>query len=381
MFDEIIKLRKELHQNPELSGHEAKTANRIKSFLGIYPPSEIIENLGGHGFATTYQFSRNGPTIAFRCELDALPIDEENQFIHRSKTKGVSHKCGHDGHMAIIAGLLFWIKKQSFKTGKIVLLFQSAEETGQGAFQMLNDDRFTQLNIDYIFALHNIPGEKMHSILVMDYGFSAEVQSFSVRLEGKESHASEPEYGINPATGIAEIITAIAELNRSDPQSPDFAVLTPVYINMGQKAYGISSANGELHYTIRTWSSEKMAALKSAVKQRVEKICAFNTLKHKFEWFEYFPAARNNEACNEVVKKAAESNQLKIIDRPYPFKFGEDFGWFSKNYKTSMFGLGAGIDTPALHNATYDFPDVIIETGIDMFKAIITLILQNNNKL
>ena len=145
MINEIIKLRRELHQNPELSGLESKTANHIRSFFDLHHPTEIIENLGGQGLAAIYEFSTNGPTIALRCELDALPIDEVNQFIHKSKTKGVSHKCGHDGHMAILAGLIFWIKKQSFEIGKVVLLFQSAEETGQGAFQMLNDERFSQV--------------------------------------------------------------------------------------------------------------------------------------------------------------------------------------------------------------------------------------------
>lgn len=372
MITEIIKLRKELHRNPELSGFESKTAARIKSFIKAHHPAEIIENLGGHGFAVIFEFSSKGPTIAFRCELDALPIEEENEFAHKSQTKAVSHKCGHDGHMAIVTGLLLWLKKQNFENGRVVLLFLAAEETGKGAIQMLNDPRFTNMNIDYIFALHNIPGEPMQSIIVMDYGFSAEVQSFSIKLEGKESHASEPENGINPTRAIAQIIIEINRLCVVDPQDSAFVSFTPIYINMGQKAYGISPADGELHYTVRTWDSDKMNSLKLELERTVKRICRAYYLKFKIEWFEHFPAAKNNDTCNKIVMDAAQYNNLTIIERPYPFKFGEDFGWFSQEFKTSMFGLGAGLETPALHNTDYDFPDELIETGVTLFKTIIT---------
>ena len=219
---EILKLRKELHQNPELSGKEFNTTQRIKKFIEKHNPTNFIENVGGNGFIAVYKFSETGKTITIRCELDALPIEEENGFDYKSNTKGVSHKCGHDGHMAIVAGLIFWIKKQSFKTGKIVLLFQPAEETGKGAFNVMNDDRFRNLNSDYIFALHNIPGESLNNILTMENGFSAEVQSFALCVKGKEAHAAEPENGINPAYGISNIISALSVLNITKPTNDSF---------------------------------------------------------------------------------------------------------------------------------------------------------------
>ena len=117
---EILKLRKELHQNPELSGNEINTAKRIKEFILTHNPTKIIENVGGNGLLAIFEFSKKGPTITIRCELDALPIVESNTFSHKSLIEGVSHKCGHDGHMAIVAGLALWIKNQKFKTGKIV---------------------------------------------------------------------------------------------------------------------------------------------------------------------------------------------------------------------------------------------------------------------
>ena len=372
----LLNLRKELHKNPELSSFEFETSNRIRKFVEKHNPSSIIENVGETGLAVIYKYKKKGKSITIRCELDALPIQEDNQFSHQSKTEGVSHKCGHDGHMAIVSGLIFWIKNQSFESGKIILLFQPAEETGKGAYQVIKDKKFKELQTDYYFALHNIPKEPLHSIILIEKGFSAEVQSLIIKVKGKESHAAEPENGINPAVGISDIIRIMSELSVNYPEDENFTVLTPVHINMGQKSYGISPAKGELHYTLRTWSNEKMLILKTQIEAVLKKTCHIHKLEYEVEWLEYFPASNNNITCNNYIEKAAQENKFKIIKRPYPFKFGEDFGWFSKKHKTAMFGLGAGINTPALHNADYDFPDEIIETGISMFKSIISNIMK-----
>jgi len=377
MNPEIINLRKELHQHPELSGFEFETAKRIQNFIEKHHPTEILENLGGTGIAAIYKFGKKGPSITIRCELDALPIQEENQFEYHSKNKGVSHKCGHDGHMAIVSGLIFWLKKQSLESGEVILLFQPAEENGEGAYRVLQDERFKNLEIDYIFALHNIPKEPLHSILLMEKGFSAEVQSFIVKVNGKESHAAEPENGVNPALGLSKMITAFSKLEIAKPEDENFALLTPVHINMGQKAYGISPATGELHYTLRTWSGANMTILKTQIKTIIQEISEHHELAYEIEWLEYFPAAANDKQSNAYVTQAAKENIFQIIERPYPFKFGEDFGWYSRKCKTAMFGLGAGLDTPALHNADYDFPDELLETGIQMFQSIIANILKD----
>ena len=376
MTSKLIQLRKELHQHPELSGLEVNTAQRIQSFIQEYHPTKIVQNLGGQGFAAVYEFSADGPTVAIRCELDALPIEEENDFEHKSTVEGVSHKCGHDGHMTMVTGLIFWLIEQNFQRGKVVLLFQAAEETGKGAYEMLQDPRFSQLEIDYLFALHNIPGEAMHSVIVMKDGFSAEVQSFSMHLTGKESHAAEPEQGINPAVAVSEIIAALDALNVTDPHNKHFAVLTPVYMNLGQKAYGVSPANGELHYTIRTWSTEVMEQLQANIEHQVATICTQKGLTSQLNWFEHFPASKNDVTCNNYIRNAAKTNGFFLTERPYPFKFGEDFGWFSKHCKTAMFGLGSGLQTPNLHNAAYDFPDELIPTGVKMFRSAIASILE-----
>jgi len=373
---EIIKLRQELHSKPELSNFEYETSKIIKEFIGKHNPTEIIEGIGGTGIAAVYEFSKKGKTVTIRCELDALPIQEENQMHYRSINPKVSHKCGHDGHMAIVSSLVYWLKKEELKRGRVILLFQPAEETGEGAARMLQDEKFKQLKTDYVFALHNIPKEPLNSIIVMESGFSAEVLSVAIQLKGKESHASEPENGTNPALCISQIISSISKLNITNPNDKSFALLTPIHINLGQKSYGISPDKGELHYTMRTWNREKMQELKLEVTKILEEASKEHGLKSKLDWLEYFPASKNDTESNSYVKLAAKENKFKLIERPNPFKFGEDFGWFSRTYKTAMFGLGAGLSSPALHNADYDFPDEIIDTGFLMFKSIILNILK-----
>lgn len=375
MKTNIQTLRHLLHQHPELSGQEEQTAARIKAYLQDHAPTRLITNLGGHGVAALFEFSPAGPTVMIRCELDALPIPEQNTFEHRSLLAGVAHKCGHDGHMAIVAGLAPWIQEQAFEQGRIILLFQPAEETGQGAAAVLADERWPDLTIDYAFALHNIPGEALHSVLLMEPGFSAEVQSFAIKLTGQTAHAAEPENGNNPAVAIAQLVLALEALNEADTSRVNFRLLTPVYLKMGEQSYGVSPGIGALHYTIRTWTEEGMDALVAEIEAIVERICGSEKIHFELDWFEHFPASANESGANAIVAAATQSLGLELKQMPHPFKFGEDFGWFSRKYPAAMFGLGAGLNTPALHHADYDFPDELLPTGMALFRAIIRQIL------
>ncbi|AXT20276.1 amidohydrolase [Flavobacteriaceae bacterium AU392] len=375
MLEKVKALRRELHTYPELSGQEVETARRIREFIKTHHDTKIIEELGGTGVAAIYEYEEQGPTVMIRCELDALPIAEPNAFNYKSTSEGVSHKCGHDGHMAMVAGLIFWLRTQTNLKGKVILLFQPAEETGRGAEAVLKDPRFSKLQPDYIFALHNIPGAPMHQIIPIQNNFSPAVQSIAIYLNGKVSHACEPERGINPALAISKIVTAFEDLNIRDPKDEDFTLFTPVYITMGEVAYGISAGTGEVHYTFRTWKEDRMTELKTKINQILENVSISEGITCTIDWFDYFPASINNNFCNEIVIKSAKQNGFYIQENAQPFKFGEDFGWFSQDHQVAMFGLGSGIDTPALHHADYDFPEELLETGMQMFKGIIKELL------
>ena len=268
--------------------------------------------------------------------------------------------------MAIVAGLAPWLSQCGFGAGTVILLFQPAEETGIGAEAVVNDPHFAQLRPDYVFALHNVPGFPMHQLLWQHEQFSATVQSMAISPFGKESHAAEPESGVNPARAIAELIQSFNQFAHSDKTSPDFALITPVHVLMGQKQYGISAGYGELHLTLRTRGAGRMTEIMTAMSECLAIIGDLHGLHCETEWFDYFPATMNDSYCNKVLMRAALDAGLPVSEQSTPFKYGEDFGWFTRWYPGTMFGLGAGERTPALHNSDYDFPDELITTGVSL---------------
>lgn len=356
------------------------TARRVIDFIAAFSPDEILQNIGGHGFCATYVFAGNGPEIAIRCELDALPIDEVNQVAYASVTSGVSHKCGHDGHMAIVAGLAAWLSTRPLLAGKVRLLFQPSEENGQGAQALLADPRMVDFSPDYIFALHNLPGYPRHEILVVGQQFNATVLSLAIYFEGVVTHAAQPEKGRNPSLAVSEASIAIQKLVKPDPAERDYALVTPVYTRIGSPDYGISAGEGEVHFTLRAWTEERMGLLLDSIDKIISAVSDKYRLSYRTQQFDYFPTVINDEQCNQLIIAAARKLDYSVTVLEKPMRFGEDFGFFTQKGKGAMFGLGAGMQAPPLHDQAYDFPDAILETGISMFKEIISQLLGSSQR-
>lgn len=375
-MNDIQELRKHLHQNPELSGLEVETAKTITHFLKRYSPDRLLQNLGnGTGVIAIYEPQNEVKrTILFRCELDALPIQEINDFEHRSMIDEVSHKCGHDGHMTIICALAKKLHAQRMKNTRVLLLFQPAEENGEGAVAIFNDDRFKQLNPDYVFALHNIPGAEMHDIIVKDHTFTCAVNSIIIKLHGKTAHAGEPFNGDNPAVAISEIIQKFQQKMQPDHTRSNYTIMTPIYVNMGTKDYGISAGFGDVHYTFRRTENSSMKDLEQELENIATQIAAKYNLKPEITWTQRFSANENDPQTVDFIRGAAKSLNYNLVEKEFPFNWGEDFGIFTEHYKGAMFGLGSGLNTPALHNPDYDFPDEIAPTGAEIFYKISQLI-------
>ena len=240
-YQQLIHLRRHLHTYPEVSGQEYKTAQFVAARLRKYQPTILLEQVGGTGIIAIFDSGKEGKTLLFRAELDALPIQEVNDFAHRSVYPTISHKCGHDGHTTILLGLAQYIAKQPIQNGQVILLFQPAEEDGTGAEKMLADPKFKGIQPDYVFAFHNLPGYPLHQIVWKKGSFTAAVKSIIIELIGKTAHAAEPEKGINPTLAITEILAKTNALSNNQPDRQDFALITPVHIEMGSIAYGVSA--------------------------------------------------------------------------------------------------------------------------------------------
>jgi amidohydrolase len=371
-IEEFIQHRKYLHQYPELSGKEKLTSEYIKDYIKKKCPISTIANVASNGVLVTFQSKKKGKHILFRCELDALPILELNKFDYKSKENGVAHLCGHDGHMTIMLAVATYFQENELEKGKLSLLFQPAEENGEGAKSVLDDLVFKTLcKPDFVFALHNVPGFDLHSIIIKPENFTPSVVSIKIKLIGKTSHAAEPEKGINPSLAVSEILIKAKDLQVTNQKSSSFGIITPIFIKVGSESFGISAGLGEIGFTLRTFTNFRMRDLKERLLEVVLAVSHAHKLTYKVEWLEEFSSIKNNKECVQIIQEAAQKNIFPFAIKTEPFKWGEDFGLFTEKYKGAMFAIGAGIDKPALHNPDYDFPDELIQTGRDMFVQIV----------
>lgn len=368
--DELSVLRHELHRFPETAGNEYATVERLKKYFHPLHPDKIIEGIGGAGIAFVYTGKEKGPSVLFRAELDALPMEENTSLNYRSQQSGAAHKCGHDGHMTILAGLGNFLQQQPPVKGEIILLFQPAEETGQGAKSMLADPRWKPLNPDYVFALHNLPGFPVGEIIMREGNFSSASVGFEIFLKGKTSHAAEPEKGNNPSEAIADIIRDFHHKLQSPQYYEDFILATIVHVSIGEKAFGTSAGSAVFRATLRASQQEDFDLLKRNALAVAMQCASKHQLGIETNWVEEFPVTANNAQANKFILKAAHKNALNVHHISEPFRWSEDFGWFLQAYPGALFGLGAGENAAPLHHPEYDFNDEILGTGIDIFKEI-----------
>lgn len=379
-IDEIIELRHDLHTLAEISGEEKRTAQRIQSFLKTTDPDELITNVGGTGIIVRYCGEEPGPKILIRCELDALPIPEENDFGYLSKDKGTGHKCGHDGHMAIVCGLaqLLSESNESLLHGEIILLFQPAEETGEGAKRILEDHKFKKIHPDRVFALHNLPGYPKNQVVIKKNSFAAASIGLILRLKGKTSHSAHPEEGRSPALALSQLIQNISSLTQFNVPLDRSAKATVIHARLGEIAFGTSPGEAEVMATLRSYDQETLEILKEKAVSNAEGISQTYGLELETEWIESFQLTENDPESVDVISEAAKNLGLDVLEKKEPFNWSEDFGRFTQAFKGAMFGLGAGKDHPGLHASDYDFPDELLETGVRMFAGIVDQLAMNN---
>ncbi|MEZ4650509.1 MAG: amidohydrolase [Candidatus Eisenbacteria bacterium] len=371
-------LRRELHRYPDLSNQEGATAARLRQYLEPYGPDRIATGIGGSGMMAVFGGESPGPRIAFRAELDALPIEESLPLDHGSVTKGVSHKCGHDGHMAIVAGLAPHLAERRPLRGEVILLFQPAEETGEGAARIVAAPVFQDLAPDRIYALHNLPGFELGTVVVRDGVFASGSLGLIVRLHGVTSHAGEPERGVSPARAAAAIIEFIASSNdRTEPSTrPESGAVpgtlaTVIHVRVGEPAFGVTPGYGEVMATLRSPDPRALARLTEEIEAFARETGVAHGLRVEVERTEEFRATVNDVGCVEVVRSASRTLGMNVMVPDLPFRWSEDFGRFTEVGAGVLFGLGSGADQPALHRPEYDFPDDLLEPATRLFLEIV----------
>lgn len=370
---DLTAFRRVLHQHPEVSGDEAATAARIAAALAPLNPGKILTGLGGHGVAAVWAGATLGPTILFRAELDALPIEELSTAAHRSTIPGKGHLCGHDGHSTILLGLARLLSRTPPATGRVILMFQPAEEDGSGAAAVTADPRYPALAPDYAFAVHNMPGIPFGQVYLAAGPFACASQGLKITLTGKTAHASLPHTGTSPAAALATLIPALHRLGPGGADlHPEFRLITITHARLGAPAFGIAPGEAELWATLRTPADAPMAALRDAAMSLATATARDHGLEISFTHHDDFAATINDPDATRVLADALDALQIPHTPGTLPMRASEDFGRFGMPpTRLAMLLLGSG-PGPALHNPDYDFNDALIPLGTRIFHRVLT---------
>ena len=373
LIDSLVSLRRSIHMEPELAGKEFLTVKKINDFVRSYNPDKTIQEIGKSGIAYIYRGIKAGPTVLIRADIDALPIHEISDLKYNSLHKGVSHKCGHDGHAAILCGVASQLYANKPLKGKVVLLFQPAEETGQGAQMVLDDSRFNEIIPDYVFSFHNLPGYPLGSVIIKNDVFSMASRGIHIILNGKSSHASEPEKGKSPIVAFSKIIERL-EMIPMEMTVPG-SMITICHAKLGEPSFGVSPGFAEIQATIRSKNDADMVLISEKVISFIKEVSTNFKLNLEYSWKEEYPATISSDECVEYIRKAANNIQLETVFISKPFRWSEDFSHFTAKYNGAFFGLGAGENTAALHHPDYDFPDKLIKTGIELYMSLLNQLI------
>ena len=364
------EIRHRLHQIAEPSNEEILTSAYIRQQLEQFQPTRIISFPKGHHLLAEYDFGGSGKTVLLRADMDAVRVHETLNLPYKSENEGVSHKCGHDGHSTIMLRVAEMLHQQPLTKGKLLLLFQGAEETGEGAKQILDSGILDAYSIDCAYALHNIPAEPVGTIICRPGSFTCSVISCDIVLTGKTAHAAEPWNAVSPFAAAQRLTDFVLSLNQRDVHRDDFCVATLIEFRVGSQAYGVAAGDGVLRFTIRTREDAHLQQIISEIESKAKAEAAAENLQCEIRWLEYFAASNNAENAVKAIKECADQLHLTYQEKPIPFFWGEDFGLFTQHYPGALFGLGSGTAQPPLHHPDFDFPDGIVEAGARMFYAL-----------
>jgi|TARA_R110000850_G_scaffold3421_1_gene16385 amidohydrolase len=370
---ELTEFRRALHRRPEVSGEEVETAKTIVAAVKLMRPTGILTGLGGHGVAAIFDSGKDGPTVLFRAELDALPIEERNDVIAwPSETRGKSHVCGHDGHMTILLALGRMISRQPVAQGRVILMFQPAEEDGSGAKAVVADPAFAEIKPDWAFAIHNEPGSPFGFVSTRVGLMNCASLGLKVRLSGKTAHAADPQDGVSPALAVAKLIPALDNLGHGEggPRNDAFRLVTITHAKIGEPTFGIAPGEAEVFATLRAAGDAGVESLETAARNLATSVADEYGLGVAFEVHDHFAASVNDADAYDIATKAMEAIGVPHGQESVPMRASEDFGVFGWGAKAAMLCLGPGEDHAALHNPDYDFPDDLIPIGSAIFERI-----------
>ena len=367
--NEITKWRHYFHENPEIAYDEKNTAKKVVELLESFKVDKIETGFGQTGVVATIE---NGSckSVGLRADMDALPITEENiNTKHCSKIKGKMHACGHDGHTAMLLGAAKYLSETRNFKGKVVLIFQPAEEGYAGAKAMIKDGLLSKYPIDAIYGMHNMPGLEKGIIAVEEGPRLAAADNFVVKITGKGSHAAMPSNSIDPILCTSSLIQNLQSIVSRNVNPKETLVITVATFNSG-KANNVIPDEATISGTIRYYNKQVGSLAKERFNTIVTNTCKLFGAKAEINIKTGYPPTINHQANSkfafEVAKKVVG---MKASPQQSPMMGSEDFSYFLEKVPGAFAWIGNG-NTAPLHNPKYDFNDNVLTIGSSYLSSL-----------
>jgi amidohydrolase len=371
--DEITAWRRDMHEHPELLYEVHRTAGLVEDKLKEFGVDEITTGIGRTGVVGVIKGrnSNSGKVIGLRADMDALPIHEMTKREYASKTDGIMHACGHDGHTAMLLGAAKYLAETRNFDGTAVIIFQPAEEGGAGGKAMVDDGLIENFKLDEVYGMHNMPGIPVGEFAIRKGAMMAATDTFEIEIEGKGAHAAMPHNGVDPIIVGASLVQALQSI-ASRTVDPLESVVVSVTTFHGGDAFNVIPQTIKLTGTVRTLSAEVRDTAERRMKEIVEHTAAMYGATAKLHYDRGYPTTDNHskqtDFAVEVAREVVGHDRVNP-DTP-PLMGGEDFSFMLNACPGAYIFVGQG-DTAGVHHPEYDFNDDIIPIGCSYWAKIV----------
>ena len=369
--EEATRWRRDFHENPELLYEVHRTAGIVAAKLKEFGCDEVVEGIGKTGvIGVIHGRKSSSKVVGLRADMDALPIEEETNLPHRSKTSGTMHACGHDGHTAMLLGAAKHLAATRDFDGTVIVIFQPAEEGGAGGKAMVEDGMMDRWGIQEVYGMHNMPGIAPGHISLKRGPIMAAADQFTIEIEGKGAHAAAPHLGIDPVLIGAHIITALQSIASRNADPLKSVVVSTTMFHAGT-AFNIIPSRATLTGTVRTLEHAMRDLAETRFRAIVEGTAKMFGAEVTITYNRGYPATVNHDREADYVAEIAKATfgTAAVDDAVAPMMGGEDFSYMLLERPGAYIFIGNG-DTAGLHHPAYDFNDDALPAGIQIWTEI-----------
>ena len=367
-ISDLKEWRHSIHSNPETAFKEFKTSAFVEEKLKSFGLDEVHTGIAQTGIVGVIKGNKaSDQAIGLRADLDALDIEEKNDFSYASKNQGKMHACGHDGHTTMLLGAAKYLAANRNFTGTVYLIFQPAEENEGGGRTMVEEGLFERFPIDRVYGMHNWPGLDAGTFSVRTGPVMAAADRFDLIVKGKGGHAAMPHLTHDPLITATQIVNSLQQLHSRRMNPLDQSVVSITQIHAGE-AYNVIPDQAVIRGSVRTFSKEVKQMIISGIQQIAKGLTAANNCTYELDYRDGYPPTVNSSDATEISAQAAINTvgKEKVLREYPPSLASEDFSFMllEKPGCYVWLGNGPGEGGCMLHNPHYDFNDDILQTGI-----------------